>query len=98
MKEYIKQFVRPSTSVEFYQDDQEFLDYINETYIKTGKCLKFRELSFFDEEKLVLISKSVWTENFNEEFFEDQIVINNLEKLIEYNKLNSIRLLDIIEN
>jgi hypothetical protein len=98
-QEYIKQFFRPSKDIDFYQESPEFLSYVKETYVDTKKCISFREKSFFDDEELVLISKSVWTSaDHFQEFFNDPLVISDVEKLVAYNTAHNIRLLDILDN
>jgi hypothetical protein len=96
-KEYIKQLLRDSTKTNFYEESSDFLDYVKTNYIDTGKCLKFRERSFFDNEELVLVITSVWrdAESWNE-FVEDPMLVIDTEKLISYNIKHKIKLLDII--
>jgi hypothetical protein len=96
-KEYIKQLLRDSKAVKFCEESSDFLDYVKTNYIDTGKCLKFRERSFFDDEELVLIITSVWKDdNSYGEFLEDPMLVVDTERLISYNIQHKIRLLDII--
>jgi hypothetical protein len=96
-KEYIKQFLRSSTAINFYSESVEFLNHVNTTYINTGKCVAFRERSYFDNEQLVLITKSVWSsEESLAEFLADSVAVADMEKLVAYNIQHKIRLLDII--
>lgn len=53
-------YVRPSTDVEFYQDSEEFTQYMVSTYVDTGKCLQFRKQTFLDDAQLKLQIESIW--------------------------------------
>jgi len=95
---YIKQFVRSSKEVEFYADSPDFLQHVTDNYIKTGKCLKFREATFFDDEELVISQTSLWvSQEIFQEFANDPMLAVEIEKLISYNQEHKIRLLDLIE-
>jgi len=96
---YIKHFFRSSKDIEFYQESPEFLAYVKEVYIDTGKCFSFRERSFFDDEELVLVLISVWAnKEYGQEFLNDPQMFVELEKAIAYNEEHKIRLLDILDS
>lgn len=63
MKKFTRIFIRPHTEVEFYQPRQSFLDHMQATYIDTGKCTKFREVNYKDDNKLVIEYISEWTDD-----------------------------------
>jgi hypothetical protein len=98
-QEYIKQHLRDSTDTDFYHESEDFLNYVKINYIDTGKCLIFRERSFFDDEELVLISRSVWRDDeCSQEFINDPMTAIDVENSIAYNTDHKIKLLDIIIN
>jgi hypothetical protein len=95
MKRFTRIFIRPHTEVDFYQPRQEFLDFINETYIKTGKCIKFREASYKDANQLVLELTSEWIDDVNNEIelTKDEWIIESRREL-EYNETCEIILIE----
>lgn len=83
-------FLRPTPEVEFPVDDQEFIAYINETYVVTGKCLEFRAVQPMSDE-LTKVVASTWA---NEEEFAiallDPAWETNLQKITEYSDNHGI--------
>lgn len=63
MKTYTRTFMRPHTEAEWYTPSATFLAWIQENYIDTGLCTKFREATFADFSKLVTTLTSSWSDD-----------------------------------
>lgn len=96
MKSFTRVFIRPHNEVDFYQPSKEFLDHIQKEYIDTGKCLKFREATFKDENELILKLTSEWANgvDFSEIMNNDTSWKEEVKKELDYNKSCEIILLD----
>lgn len=79
MKRLTRTFVRPHTEIPFYVPRQEFMDHIQSTYVDPGKCTKFREKTYLDDDNLVMTLVSEWdetkcVESSIEELFENDVL------------------------
>ena len=63
MKSYTRTFMRPHTEAEWYKPSATFLAWIQENYIDTGICTKFREMTYTDSSKLVMVLESNWNDD-----------------------------------
>lgn len=77
MKRLTRTFVRPHTEIPFYVPRQEFVDHVTTTYVDTGKCTKFREKSYLDDDALVLQLVSEWDESMCEENTIEELFAND---------------------
>jgi hypothetical protein len=86
MKRFTRVFIRPHTEVDFYKPSDTFLQHIQDTYIATGKCTKFREATFKDQGKLVLELVSEWDDEISESIADnDPVWAANYAIELEYN-------------
>lgn len=86
MKRFTRVFIRPHTEVDFYKPSDAFLQHIQDAYISTGKCTKFREATFKDQGKLVLELVSEWSDEILEDIVEnDKMWANVIAEELEYN-------------
>ena len=63
MKTYTRTFMRPHTEADWYNPSAAFSAWIQENYIDTGICTKFREATFADSSKLVMTLASSWSDD-----------------------------------
>jgi hypothetical protein len=63
MKTYTRTFLRPHTDAEWYTPSATFRAWVQENYIDTGLCIKFRELTYSDTNKLVMTLESSWSDD-----------------------------------
>lgn len=77
MKRLTRTFVRPHNDIPFYVARQEFIDHVQTTYIDSGKCTKFREETYLDEDNLVLTLVSEWDETKCEENTVEELFAND---------------------
>ena len=61
-KIFKRTFIRPHEDVDFWSVPDDLKAHMQTTYIDTGKCLKFRELSLTDSSGLVCEIVSEWTD------------------------------------
>lgn len=55
-------FIRPYEDVDFWQPPAAFVEHMKTTYIDTGKCIRFREVTLTDSSGLVCEVVSEWTD------------------------------------
>lgn len=60
---FTRVFVRPTTEYDWYQSSDDFKKTIQEKYIDTGLCLKFRERTYNDDSKLVVTETTEWSDD-----------------------------------
>jgi hypothetical protein len=63
MKTFTRTFLRPYEDAEWYVPSAAFLAWIQENYIDTGLCTKFREATYSDTNKLVMTLESIWSDD-----------------------------------
>jgi hypothetical protein len=63
MKTFTRTFLRPHTDAEWYTPTATFRAWIQENYIDTGLCTKFREATYSDTNKLVMTLESAWSDD-----------------------------------
>jgi hypothetical protein len=86
--------IRPSVDVEFYQDPEEFTQYMITTYVETGKCLVFRKQTFLDDEKLKMEIESIWlNDTCYQEADNDPNLLENFFTISNYCLSNNIQML-----
>jgi len=86
MKRYTRVFIRPHNEVEFYTPQASFMSHIQSTYIDTGKCTKFREATWKDEDQLVIQLVSEWSDDMTIEQAEgDAVWSAERDRELEYN-------------
>jgi len=91
-----KVFFRPMDETNFYSEPQEFLDYVKETYIDTGKCVTFREKTFLADDGSIQVVKSEWTDQAGyDQFILDTNAISDSKNIVAYNKENGIMLVEM---
>jgi hypothetical protein len=94
---YIRAYMREDNSINFYEDSEDFLFYIKEKYMKSKFCLKFREINYIDENKLVAEFISEWQSEEESNICSlDQRVREEDLKRKKYNEENKIMLLYIM--
>lgn len=87
-------YMRPSTDVQFYQESQDFLDMVNDSYIATGRISEFRRKTFLDPNRLILEIRTVWIDsNYMQDLKDEPLCINQVENMREYNTQNRIEFL-----
>jgi hypothetical protein len=62
MKIFTRTFLRPHIDAEWYTPTAAFRARIQENYIDTGLCTKFREATYSDTNKLVMTLESNWSD------------------------------------
>lgn len=55
--------MRPHTEAEWYTPTAAFTAWMQESYIDTGMCTKFREMTYNDSSKLVMTLESEWADD-----------------------------------
>jgi hypothetical protein len=63
MKIFTRTFLRPHTDAEWYTPRESFRAWVQENYIDTGLCIKFREVTYSDTNKLVMTLESQWSDD-----------------------------------
>jgi len=63
MIKFTRTFMRPHTEAEWYTPSAAFSAWIQENYINTGLCTKFREMTYADSSKLVMTLESNWSDD-----------------------------------
>jgi hypothetical protein len=87
-------YIRPNTDVQFYEDPEEFTQYMITTYVETGKCLVFRKQTFLDDDKLKLQLESVWlNQRCYLEAENDPYLLENFFTVSNYCLSNGIQML-----
>jgi len=95
MKTFTRTFMRPHTEAEWYTPSATFLAWIQENYIDTGICTKFREATFADSSKLVTTLTSSWSDDVDVANIASQAEwANELALEIEHNTAWEIILLN----
>jgi hypothetical protein len=84
------QFQRQNQYVPFYQESPEFLQYVNDKYIKTGKCLVFREKIISDDGLMQEIHSEWKNMEESEDFWNDGWALTVKNEIINYNKTHNI--------
>jgi hypothetical protein len=79
---------RPSADVAFYPPAPEYLAYINDTYVASGRLTINSD--FDPESNSVTLELVFATESDKESYFNDPVVAAEKAKKIEYNKANGI--------
>lgn len=86
--------IRPSIDVEFYQDSEEFTQYMITTYVETGKCLQWRKQTFLDSEQLKMEIESIWlNDTCYQEADNDPNLLENFFTISNYCMSNNIQML-----
>jgi hypothetical protein len=76
---------------EFFSESEEFLSYVKNNYIDTGKCLEFRKK---ENNGLLQEVKSIWQDKESAlEFQDDPTVQLNTMEIVLYFSENNIRIL-----
>ena len=87
---------RPNTTVEFYQSSDEYLQFVKEQFIDTGKCLVWRDHEFLDAEQLEIKITSIWKDRETaNEVLENVSVIEDGFAQIYYNLENDIETVSV---
>jgi hypothetical protein len=87
---FYRVFIRPSLEIVFPTDPAEFTQYINDTYISTGKCAEHRTVSY-SEDNLTKTYTSVWNDAAAFDLaLTDPKYIENRDFLIQYCEGNQI--------
>jgi hypothetical protein len=77
---------RANLETDWFTESSEFTDYINKTYIETGKCLQWRAQDVSDDQ-LTMTLTSIWTNRETLlECTNDYRVIYNQMDLTEYSR------------
>lgn len=57
---FTRSFIRPHKEVEFYNMTDAFKAHIQRTYIDTGVCIRFRDVSYESVHRSIIIIESEW--------------------------------------
>lgn len=95
---FIRIVERINESTTLYQDEEILLNYVNNTYITTGKCLKWREKIELSTNTFLIVS--TWMNNdCLKEALIDPVINDHFIKMKEYNQNNNIVIINqYVEN
>ena len=83
---YKRNFMRPHTDAPWYIPRDEFTAWVKEKYIDTGKCSKWREMSYDDSSELTMTLESVWDDSITvEEVTSQPMWVESTESEIQHN-------------
>jgi hypothetical protein len=89
-----KRLFREDNSIDFYKSSAEFEEYVNRTYINTGKIISWRNEEYLDDTAQTVEYETIYKdkESFNEALA-DPTFTADAATLTEYCFLNGIRLI-----
>lgn len=86
--------LRDDNQIPFYDENSEFLSYIDATYVQSGKIIKFREKVFLDSNQLLLQISTTWVDSVHiPEFMMDPMCVEDITRMRQYNAEHNITLL-----
>ncbi len=75
-------FTRPSSAIPFFEDTEAFTQHITDTYVTTGKCVTWRQVTIDNN---VMITESVWASLADmSAALSDSLLINNASATHQY--------------
>lgn len=84
---------KENPTIDFYQSSTEFLNYVQENYIDTGKIISFRTLNFLDSENSYVEIQTVFRDKQAfDEAANDLEFKNDFQSQFEHSKLALTRL------
>ena len=79
----IKRTTRPSADIPFYKHEQSIINYINTTYVTTGK--RISNTVTLSEDGLTQTVTSIWAKGTFKEFRSDPRILTNIEAVDAHN-------------
>jgi len=78
-----------SESVSFSVDSEDFITYVTDTFVSTGKCTAWRTIVSENEQTRVM--ESTWsTQQFVDEALQDLQLLEGIDAMSQYNNVNNI--------